>query len=69
MPTIFPDELSSGPPESPGSRVVFVSINPLRCSLPPWSSLTVIACETPVTSPEAEVSVPVPFALPIAVTA
>ena len=46
-----------------------VSISPASRSLPPWSSLTVIDLTRPVTVPEAEVSVPVPPALPSASTA
>ena len=69
IPITWPAVFSSGPPESPGRTAAFVSISPLRLSLPPWSSLTVIARSTLVTVPEAELSLPVPPAFPTACTA
>ena len=68
MPIACPELLNSGPPESPGRIGAFVSIIPLRLSLPPWSSPTVIERLTAVTVPEAEVNRPVPPAFPIACT-
>jgi len=35
IPITWPEEFSSGPPESPGRTAAFVSISPLRLSLPP----------------------------------
>ncbi len=39
IPTTWPAAFKSGPPESPGCTAAFVSIIPVRLSLPPWSSL------------------------------
>ena len=61
-----PSQPMSGPPESPGFTAAFVSISPLRLSLPPWSSFTVIERSTLVTVPAAVVSRPVPPAFPTA---
>ena len=68
IPTTLPAAFRSGPPESPGSRAALVSIRPVRRSLPPASSLTVIAWARPVTAPVVVVSAPVPLALPVAET-
>ena len=69
MPMTWLSLFSSGPPESPGSSATFVSINPVSRSLLLWPSLTVIDLPRPVTVPEAGVSVPLPPALPSALTA
>ena len=68
MPTTRPRLLTSGPPESPGSTPAFVSISPVSCSEPPASSEAVIDLPRPVTVPVAEAMLPVPPALPRAVT-
>ena len=68
IPITSPDAFRSGPPESPGRTAAFVSIRPLRFSLPPCSSLTLIERPRPVTVPDAEISLPVPPAFPSART-
>ncbi len=68
IPTTWPAVFISGPPESPGCTSAFVSIIPVRRSLPPWSSLTAIARSIPVTVPKAARSEPVPPAFPSAFT-
>ena len=70
MPSTLPvDESISGPPESPGWIPAFVSTRPVSCSEPPASSLAVIVWRSATILPAAVVSLPVPPALPIAVTA
>jgi hypothetical protein len=68
MPTTSPWLLTSRPPESPGSIPAFVSISPVSCSAPPCSSEAVIVLPRPVTVPAAELMLPLPPALPRAVT-
>ena len=67
MPITFPPDIS-GPPESPGWSPASVSIRPDSRSAPPWSSPTSIDLPSPVIRPWAEARLPVPPALPTAVT-
>jgi hypothetical protein len=67
IPTTWPLEFTKGPPESPGLILASVWIIPVRCSVPPWSSPTVIERPTAVTVPAVTVgSPPCPRAFPIA---
>ncbi len=70
MPTTSPAELTSEPPESPGSIGALDWISPVSCSeLPEPSSLAVMAWFSPVTVPDTTEGVPpLPSALPMATT-
>ena len=70
MPMTWPDALSSGPPESPGSMSAFVRIMPVRCSTEPVALVCAsIAAPSAVMLPVATEGVPsLPSALPSATT-
>ena len=69
MPITWPDAVSSGPPESPATTSALVSIRPDRLSEASESSASVVMCwYVAVTVPVAWERLPVPPALPTAVT-